>query len=99
LAKSARPPVIVVMSDHGGRSDLSDRAEMLRSFFVARTPGYPGLLPEDMTPVNLLPRLLNAYVGVDLPLATETSYWTDLEETSSRGRLDLVPIDPTIPTE
>jgi hypothetical protein len=55
LAASARPPVIVVMSDHGSREFPSDRAETVRSLFLARTPGHPGLFPNDTTPVNLMP--------------------------------------------
>ena len=72
---------------------------MLRSFFVARTPGHPGLFPADMTPVNLLPRLLNAYAGANLPLAPETSYWTDLEQVWSHGVIDLVPVDEAVPAD
>jgi hypothetical protein len=85
VAEEARPAVIVVLSDHGGRNDLGDQVEMVRSLFLARTPGHPGLFPNDMSPVNLIPRLLNAYVGANLPMATEESYWTDIEATSEHG--------------
>ena len=99
VTDSRRPAVIVVMSDHGGRNDLSDQAEMLRSLFLARTPGHPGLFPADMTPVNLLPRLLNAYAGANLPLATEKSYWTDLDATGTHGFSGFVRVDPDLPGE
>lgn len=99
IANNARPAVVVVMSDHGGRNDITDRNEMLRSFFIAHTPDHPGLLPNDMTPVNLLPRLLNAYVGANLPMAPEDSHWADLDAISSRGIIDLVPTDPEDPPD
>ena len=99
VADSTRPAVIVVMSDHGGRNDLTDRAEMLRSFFVARTPGHPGLFPNDTSPVNLVPRLLNGYAGANLPMATEESYWTDLEGTVAHGFSGFVRVDPDVPPD
>ena len=44
-AASARPPVVVFLSDHGSRFDPADRDEMLRSFFLAATPGPPRAVP------------------------------------------------------
>ena len=64
---------------------------MLRSFFLADTPGHPGLFPAEMTPVNLVPRLLGAYAGVDLPYATEESYWLRAEDVPKDGPLSYVP--------
>lgn len=72
----ARPDAIVVlMSDHGPDERLSwnepdavglaDRSAVL---FAARTPGQPDLFPDDITLVNVLPILFNAYLGTDLPL-------------------------------
>jgi hypothetical protein len=96
---SRRPAVVVVMSDHGGRNDLSDQSEMVRSMFLARTPGHPGLFPSDTTPVNLVARLLDAYAGANLPLATEESYWTDLDATGMHGFSGFVRVDPDLPGE
>jgi hypothetical protein len=45
---------------------------------LAYTPGRQGVIPQDSTPINLIPRLLNAYVGADLPLASEESYASDM---------------------
>jgi hypothetical protein len=70
---------------------------MLRSLLLARTPGHPGLFPDDATPINMLPRILNAYAGSSLPLATEESYWTDREGIPAHGLFDVVPIDPEAP--
>jgi hypothetical protein len=85
IEASVRPPVIVVMSDHGIRNDTDDHDEMLRSLFDSFTPGKTGVFPVDPTPVNLFPRLLNAYAGSKLPFASEESYW--LDENPARVRL------------
>lgn len=90
IANSARPPVIVVFSDHGSRYDVSDRDEMFRNFFLAFTPGRPGLFPADVTPINLIPRLMNAYAGSEFQLATEESYFVDLDAVETQGYLPLV---------
>ena len=97
VTANRRPAVVVVMSDHGGRNDLSDQSEMVRSMFLARTPGHPGLFPSDTTPVNLVARLLDAYAGANLPLATEESYWTDLDDTGTHGFSGFVRVDPDLP--
>jgi hypothetical protein len=91
VAASQRSPVIVVMSDHGLRNDLQDHEEMFRSLFLARTPGSEGVFPNDTTPINLIPRLLNAYVDANLPLASEDSYWLDNDASESSS---LTPIHP-----
>jgi hypothetical protein len=78
IRSSTTPPVIVLMSDHGVRHDYDDTAEMFRSLLLAYTPGRQGVIPQDSTPINLIPRLLNAYVGADLPLASEESYASDM---------------------
>jgi hypothetical protein len=88
-ARSATPPVIVLFSDHGMRNHEADRDEMLRSLFLASTPGHPGLFPDDVTPVNVLPRLLEAYTPVRLPYATEESYWVDIRNVLESGLLNL----------
>jgi uncharacterized protein (DUF1786 family) len=76
-AQSAKPPVIVIFSDHGLRNDPTDRDEMFRSILLAATPGRPGVFPDVASPVNILPRLRNAYTGAAVPLASEESYWVD----------------------
>ena len=84
-AAGARPPVIIVFSDHGLRIDAADRDEMFRSLFVASTPGMPNLFPDDVTPVNVIPRLRNAYLGAEVPLASEESYWVDPRTAGETG--------------
>ena len=63
---------------------------MLRNLFIASTPGRSGLFPDDVTPINLIPRLLNGYLGTDHPLATEESYLVDLDALRTKGYLPLV---------
>jgi Sulfatase len=60
-------PVIVVMSDHGYAYDLNDLQARFGNFFAAATPGAPGLLAHDPTPVNVMGLLLNEYLGTDFP--------------------------------
>jgi len=74
IAASARPPVIVVFSDHGPAagfstitplaSDLEVRAS---SFMAAVTPGHEGLFADVRpTPVNVFGTLFDAYLGAHI---------------------------------
>ena len=76
--------IVIVMSDHGPdvRLDWASPAEpglndRSASLLLVRTPGYEELMPADMTLVNLLPRLFNAYFGTDLPLRPDDVYVGD----------------------
>ena len=55
--------VIIVFSDHGTRYRDDVPEEHFSNFFAARTPGFSGLFPEDVSPVNILGRLFEAYLG------------------------------------
>lgn len=89
---SQRAPVIVFFSDHGSRYDYADPDETLRSFLIASTPAHPNLFPDDTTPVNIIPRILNAYAGSGIPLASEESFWADLRKNENGGPpFELVP--------
>jgi hypothetical protein len=61
-------PVIVVLSDHGYATDLSDPQAQLANLFAAHTPQAPGLLADAPTPVNLMSILLNRFLGTDFPI-------------------------------
>ena len=91
---SDRPPIIVVFSDHGYRHLPEDREETLRNLFAVYAPGQPDLFPEDATPINLFPRLLNAYLHAGLDLEEESSWWVDSSTLDSRGILALEPVQP-----
>ena len=71
-AANGRPdPVIIVMSDHGYSDDPADLQARFGNFFAAMTPHEPGLLADAPTPVNLMPVLLNAYLGTDFPISPD----------------------------
>ena len=53
--------VIVLFSDHGGRADWADEAELHRSFLAARTPDHPGLYADDPKAEEVIRVLLGAY--------------------------------------
>ena len=68
-------PIVIVMSDHGSELRLdwgnglnSDMQERFGNFFAARTPGRPSLFPQDVTPIELFPTLLNAYLETQWPV-------------------------------
>jgi hypothetical protein len=96
LSSASRETVIVVVSDHGtdtlfsGRDPLaSDLNERSSNCLAVRTPSYPALLPSGTTPINVLPRILNAYLGTDLPLHSDTTWaWA-----AGHSILDAVQID------
>lgn len=81
LAKPGPPPIIVVMSDHGMRTDDNNRSEWLRNLFAAFTPGHANLFGSEPTPVNLFPRVLQSYFGRSYPLQRDLHYLTpDLQQ-------------------
>jgi hypothetical protein len=95
-ASSGRDAVVVVFSDHGTdigfnaadplESDLNERSSV---FLAIRSPGRPGLLPPGTTPIGVLPRILNAYLGTALPFRPDTLWgWP-----RNGSLLDAVPID------
>jgi hypothetical protein len=76
--------VIVVASDHGSESRLawhdasqSDLDERFATLFAARTPGQPDLFGDAPTMVNVMTRVLNAYLGTERPEASDTLYLSD----------------------
>jgi hypothetical protein len=86
-----RPPVILVLSDHGAAltSSPASAEGLLRNLFAARTPDRAGLFPPDATLVNVFPTLFDAYLGVELPRAEEASYIA-----GPHGLFDPVRSDP-----
>lgn len=78
---SANPEaVIVVMADHGSATHFdwrrldSDLDERFSTLFAARTPGHSGVFTDNQTPINLFPRLFNAYFGTEYELRSDTTY-------------------------
>jgi hypothetical protein len=90
--------VIVVFSDHGTGTGFdsgdpfgSDINERSSNILAVRTPGHPNLLPAGTTPINVLPRILNAYLGTDLPYRPDTTWAWD----AGHSILDAVQVDTT----
>lgn len=85
LTAADEPPVILLLSDHGGHLVGSapdhDRPEHWRDSFgtlmAIHAPGEPELLPPDVSLVSVLPRVFNAYLGTDLPLSDDRTFSTD----------------------
>jgi hypothetical protein len=73
------------MSDHGSHFgspdvDRDDPAEWRDEFgilFAARTPGTDVSYPDDISLVNVLPRLFNGYLGTDFALMPDEAFWPD----------------------
>ena len=91
--KRSGSAVVIVFSDHGPDAHLDWSAPDQRSVRRAqREPvcgedtGTPGLFPDDVTLVNVLPILFNAYLGTDTAVASKRV----LVRPSSAGR-DLCP--------
>ncbi len=94
-SSNRRPdPVIIVMSDHGYYYyDPTDLQARFGNFFAAVTPQLPGLLADATTPVNLMPILLNGYLGTDFP-ASPDRYFTS---PGVRALLELTEVpDPEV---
>ncbi|HEY4632585.1 MAG TPA: hypothetical protein VIH00_01610, partial [Candidatus Limnocylindrales bacterium] len=95
LATSERAPVIIVMSDHGTGvgldaedAEASDLTERFSNFLGVYAPGRPDLLRDGLTPVNLLTRVINQYLGATLPETDDGTYaW-------GSGVLDVRPVAP-----
>jgi hypothetical protein len=72
---------VILFSDHGSAAHFetqdidSDLDERFSSLFAARTPGHDDVFTESQTPVNVFPRLFNAYFGTDLPLQADATYF------------------------
>ncbi len=96
IAAAHSPPLIVVFSDHGPGTGF-DQAKPLESDLVERssiilaayTPGNPGLFATATTPVNILPKLFNAFLGMQVPEQPNTTFaWRD-------SKLDTVAVEPS----
>ena len=98
LAGADTPPVIIVFSDHGPGTGFdpskpleSDLVERSSNILAVYSPSHPGLFASPTTPVNILPRVFNAYFGMAVPEQPDTIFaWRD-------SRLDTVAVDPANP--
>jgi len=84
LSKSKRPPVILILSDHGPRSgtiwhdpkrtNVKECLANLSAFYLPHTHG--NFLYPEITPVNIFRVILNEYFGEDLKLLPDKSYFS-----------------------
>jgi hypothetical protein len=81
IAASDPGAIVILFSDHGARFDSTVTDEYYRTFFAARTPGRPGLFPPDVSPVNILTLLSNAYFDTSYPIRAYQAW--------ESGRVDL----------
>jgi hypothetical protein len=98
LASSATPPVIVVFSDHGPGSGFdhrrpleSDSVERTSNIMAAFTPGHPALFTGEVTPTEIMPTLLNAYLGTSIDVPGD-SVWA-----WKSSKLDFIELSSTTP--
>lgn len=79
IANSARPPVIVLLGDHGPTIPGSPATRMknLHAYYVpgANIPLYPTI-----TPVNSFRMIFNGYFGQDLPLLEDVSFYSSYDD-------------------
>jgi hypothetical protein len=74
IADAPRPPVILLVSDHGpnlrvGMREPEQRHVRLSNLTAMYLPGAPaGYIPEDESPVNHLRRVFNFYFDAKLPI-------------------------------
>jgi len=79
-ARSAIPPVIIVMSDEGfDASSGGTLPDRFGTLFAASTPGHADLFGDRPMTVNIFPSLFNAYLGTSLP-TQPARYFTSAKE-------------------
>jgi hypothetical protein len=87
LARSRRPPVILLQSDHGhgriGRLpelkevDQYRLKERMAAFTAYLLPGLgPDAVADSITPVNAVRLVLRHYLAADLPSVQDASFWS-----------------------
>jgi hypothetical protein len=78
--RSARPPVIVVQSDHGpqlGLPKIEERRARLANLAAFHLPDAPpDLIPQGDSPVNFFRRILSFYLGAELPPLDNRHYYS-----------------------
>ena len=101
LAQSNWPTVIVIQSDHGAslrtdwdRVERTDARERLGALMAVYLPdGGDGRIPDDLSDVNVFRFVLDRYLGANLPLLPNESYYSPwrypYEFTRVTDRVDL----------
>jgi hypothetical protein len=75
IERSATPPVILLMGDHG--ADEAGADERMANLLAVYIPGSGGAaLPDTLTPVNAFRIALGGVFGLDLPPLEDRSYYS-----------------------
>ena len=78
ITKSSRPLVIILQTDTGPLFTTgSDMFKILNAYYM---PGHTGQLYPGISPVNTFRVVFNAYLGTDLPLLNDTSYFSPIPQ-------------------
>lgn len=87
--------ILILMSDHGPGKPVDWAAPAqpgivarAANLFAARTPGHPRLFPDDISLVNVLPRLFNSYFGMSLALRPDDVYSARSEADGTLHRVE-----------
>jgi hypothetical protein len=83
LGKSAIPPVIIIQADHGSAIHVdfydpqgSCMKERFSNFAAYYLPGTePGVIPQDISPVNIFRIVLNEYFDAQMALLDDRQYF------------------------
>jgi hypothetical protein len=104
IADSPRPPVILLISDHGPNlrtrmREPEQRHVRLSNLTAMYLPGAPaGYLPADATPVNHMRRVFNLYFNAGLPILPDryfvSSYLAPFELSEVGLDNEILPVQP-----
>jgi hypothetical protein len=83
--------VVILFSDHGARYEDGPADEHFRTFLAARTPGQAGLFGDDVSPIDVFPRLFQAYFGATLPEHEYRAAWAPDDAPLETTPVELTP--------
>ncbi|HQH26448.1 MAG TPA: hypothetical protein PLP17_03555, partial [Oligoflexia bacterium] len=84
LSASAKPPIIILQSDHGPeeRAAGSCLARQIRfaNLTALHLPGWTEPLPHDISAVNIFRFILNTYFKTELDILPNRHFFSDLDD-------------------
>ena len=83
--------VVILFSDHGTRYEDGPADEHFRTFLAARTPGRDGIFDDDVSPIDVFPRLFQAYFGATLPEHDYRAAWAPDDAPLETTPVELTP--------